>query len=275
MNARRVGAAAGVVVWMVAARVAAADPTETPDTTKAAERPAEGPSSTTAASEGAFLPFTLGPSSRSTYGTLVSGYDGARKVGLYQGYADAHVYGGFSVRAGYASHDLSDNASALLGGRFQFLQQDRHGLDLGVGLFYVPHDVEGEGLIKGSLLLARRLGDLALFSTLSYGQDPEGDDHRAELSAATSYSVLPVLFVGLDARGRAPVFSSDAKHDGMIEPVFDAVVGPFGQYLFGPVVITGQLGLSALVIEGPRASTQPTREAHYGPIGLLGAGLSL
>jgi hypothetical protein len=194
---------------------------------------------------------------------------------LYQAAADAHIAGGLSLRAGFSSHDLSGDASALFGGRFQFMSQQRHGLDLGVGAFYMPHDIEGEGLIKASVLVGRNFGAVALFGAMSYGQDPEGDDHRAELAMGSLLPVGSAIFVGLDARLRALVFSSDAKHDGMFEPVVDLAVGPLVHYVLGPIVLTGQTGMSALVIEGPRGSARPTRETRYGVLGLFSAGFSL
>jgi hypothetical protein len=228
-----------------------------------------------ATSAGAFLPLTIGASSDATYGRATSGYDGARRAFVYDAAADAHVAGGLSVRAGYASYDLSGHASALLGGRFQFLSQKRHGLDMSVGLFYLPQDIEGEGLVKASLLFGRNFGPLALFSSVSYGQDPEGDDHHAELAMASLVPLAPSVFVGIDARGRALVFSSDAKHNGISEPVLDIALGPLAHYILGPVVLTSQIGMSALAIEGPHGSTRPTIDMHYGMLGLLSAGLSL
>src|SRR5262249_33844410 len=139
---RRAGALC-VAMLLTAGRVAAA--TDSPQAEEGAPPPVEGPSSSAAASAGAFLPLTVAASSQSTYGTLASGYEGARKAMLYQGYADAHVVGGLSIRAGYASHDLSGDPTALFGARYQLLRQDRHGFDLGVGLFYMPQDIDGEG----------------------------------------------------------------------------------------------------------------------------------
>jgi hypothetical protein len=227
------------------------------------------------ASAGAFLPFTLGASTGSTYGSAFTGYDGARRVVLYEAAADAHIVGGLSLRAGFSSHDLSGDASVLFGGRFQVMSQKHYGLDLTVGAFYLPHDIEGEGLIKASVLVGRNFGAVAFFGAMSYGQDPEGDDHRAELAMGTLLPVGEAIFVGLDARLRTLVFSSDKKHDGMFEPVIDLAVGPLVHYVLGPIVLTGHAGLSALAIDGPRGSAQPTRETRYGMLGLFSAGFAL
>jgi len=236
--------------------------------------PHEG-GSTRAASEGAFLPYFVGASSDATYGKFASGYDGARRTLVYDAAADAHVIGAFSVRAGYASHDLSGHASALLGGRFQLVSQKQHGLDFGIGLFYLPQDIAGEGLVKASLSLGRNFGALAIFTTVSYGQDPEGDDHHAELAVGSLLPLGPAVFVGFDGRARALVFSADAKHNGISEPVFDVALGPLAHYLIGPIVLTSQVGASALAIEGPHGSPRPPAEMRYGVLGLLSAGLAL
>jgi hypothetical protein len=279
----RVTGVLSACVFIASARSAVAQPAPVAEpasvpTDSATEEPAQAPSNappaSAAAAEGAFLPFTSPASSRPTFGTVNSGYDGARKVVLYEALADAHVVGGLSVRAGYSSHDLAGQPSALLGARYQLLSQARYGLDLGVGLFYEPHDIEGEGLVRGSVALSRTLGKLALFGAVGYGQDPEGDDHRADLSIASLYAVVPAFHVGVDARARALVFSSDPKHDGLTEPVLDLAAGPFAQFLVGPVALTGQIGLSAVSFE-THGATRPTSEMRVGPIALLGAGLSL
>src|SRR5258708_5650616 len=133
-----------------------------------------------AASAAAFLPFTIGASTDSTYGKALSGYDGSRRAFVYEGAADAHVAGGLSVRARYSSADLSGHASGLLGGRFQLLSQKRQGFDMGLGLFYLPQGIDGEGLLRGSLFVGGQIDRVALLGSVSYGQDPEGDDHHAE-----------------------------------------------------------------------------------------------
>ena len=248
-----------------------AEPTSAPGTSEQPRRTGAGEST----SAGAFLPFTLGASSNSTYGNALTGYDGARRAVLYEAAADAHIAGGLSLRAGFSSHNLSGHASALLGGRFQFMSQKHDDLDLGVSAFYLPQDIDGEGLVKASVLIGRNFGAVALFGAMSYGQDPEGDDHRAELAMGSLLPVASTIFVGLDARWRALVFSSDAKHIGMSEPVMDLTVGPLAHYVLGPVVLTGQAGLSALAIEGPRGDAHPTREARYGVLGMFSAGFSL
>ncbi|HMI82762.1 MAG TPA: hypothetical protein VK550_01650 [Polyangiaceae bacterium] len=226
-------------------------------------------------STGAFLPFTLGAAGSTAYGSAFTGYDGARRVAIYGAVADARVIGGLSLRAGYSSQDLSGHASALFGGRFQFLSQKHHGLDLAVGAFYLPQDIDGEGLIKASLSAARNVGNVVLFSAVSYGQDPEGDDYRAELTMGTLVPLGPAIFAGLDARLRALVYSSDEKHNGTSEPVLDIAVGPLMHYVLGPIVVTGQAGVSATAIEGPHGSPRPTRDVRYGALGLLSAGFAL
>jgi hypothetical protein len=224
---------------------------------------------------GAFLPFTVGASSDTTYAKVLSGYDGGRREFVYEGAADASVYGGLSVRAGYSSTDLSGHASALLGARFQFLSQKRHGIDLGTGLFYLPQGIDGEGLVRASVFVGRDIGKVALFGNVSYGQDPEGDDHHAELSVASLFRAAPQLMLGADARMRALVLDSDEKHNGMTEPVLDLAFGPVAHYVLGPVVLTGQAGLSALALKGPHGSIRPTIEMQYGTLGLFSAGFAL
>ncbi|HEX9295230.1 MAG TPA: hypothetical protein VF881_05330 [Polyangiaceae bacterium] len=281
MISRRFPAVLSLLSILVAARTSNADKPEPPgagavDEQEAArtEEPQEKGAQRTA-SAGAFLPFTIGASSDATYGTAQSGYDGARRAFIYEGVADAHVVGGLSVRAGYSSHDLWGRGSAMLGGRYQFLSQKRHGLDLGAALLYLPQNIEGEGLVKASLLLGRNVGKVALFSSMSYGQDPEGDDHQAELTIGSVLRLGPAVLVGVDARARMLVFSSDTKHGGIAVPMFDMAAGPLAHYVRGPIALTTQVGLSALATEGVPGSIQPTAQMRYGVFGLVSAGFSL
>jgi hypothetical protein len=284
-------------VVIAAARVSAADPTNESaptelearsddDSTALAEpvaTPATADVPTTephragaghAAPAGAFLPFTIGASTDAKYGKVLSGYDGGRRAVVYEGAADAHVAGGLSVRAGYASHDLSGHASGLLGARYQLLSQNHQGVDLGLGLFYLPQGIDGEGLVRGSLFLGRDVGKVGLFGSISYGQDPEGDDHHLELSLGSLLPLSPAVLVGADARARALV-SSDKKRDQLTEPVFDLALGPVAHYVLGPVVLTGEAGMSALALRGPRASIRSTTETQFGVLGLFSAGFAL
>jgi hypothetical protein len=228
-----------------------------------------------ATTHGAFLPFTIGASTAATYGRIASGYDGARKEFVYQAIAEAQVVGGLAIRAGYLSSDLSGHASAVLGGRFQFLSQMQHGLDMAAGLFYLPQDLDGEGLVKASVLVSRSFGDVRLFGNLGYGQDPEGDDGQAELAVGFLVPAAKSLALGLDARARARVFSTDEKHAGNFEPIFDVVAGPVAHYVLGPVVLTGHAGWSSVVVQGPQGSPQSTSDLRNGLSGLLSAGFAL
>jgi hypothetical protein len=228
-----------------------------------------------ATAHGAFLPFTIGASTAATYGRIASGYDGARKELVYQAIAEAHVVGGLAIRAGYLSSDLSGHASAVLGGRFQFLSQMQHGLDMAAGLFYLPQDLDGEGLVKASVLVSRSFGDVRFFGNLGYGQDPEADDGQTELTVGFLVPAATSLSLGLDARGRARVFSTDEKHAGNYEPIFDVVAGPVAHYVLGPLVLTGHAGWTSVVVQGPQGSPQPTSNLRNGVSGLLSAGFAL
>lgn len=232
------------------------------------------PAGEQATNAGAFLPFTVGVSTDATYGRVDSGYDGARKAFVYGAIADAHVVGGLAIRAGYSSSDLSGHASALLGGRFQLLSQERQAVDMAAGLFYLPQDIEGEGLVKATLFLGRNVGQARLFANLGYGQDPEGDDGQGEVSMGFLLPSAPALLLGFDARGRARVFSTDEKHNGSYEPILDVLAGPVAHYVLGPLVLTGHTGWSSVVIRGPQGA-RPTNDLRQGVSGIISAGFAL
>jgi hypothetical protein len=217
------------------------------------------------------LPLTMTPSGGFTYGVVSSGYDGARGVAMYNLYADAKVFGALSVRAGYASPDLSGSGSALFGPRFQLFEQQRHGVDVGVALFYMPQNIYDEGLIVGRLSLGRRFGRLHLVGHVGYGQDPEGDDHQAEAAAGALFRIGNGCFIGFDGRVRALVATSDAKHARLSEPVRDAMFGPMLTYRLGLFAVVAQGGASALWIDQKPGGY----ESKVGAFGVLGASLNL
>jgi hypothetical protein len=221
------------------------------------------------------VPFTTSPSGGLTYGVVTSGFDGARNAVIYNAYADAKVYGGLSVRAGYASPDLAGRASALFGPRLQLLQQDRHGLDLGVALFYMPQNIYDEGLLTAKLSLGRSFGPMRVLMHVAYGQDPEGDDHQAEAAAATLYRLSDALFAGVDARVRALVATSDDKHAGLREPVLDLAAGPMLTYRFGMFAVVTQVGASALWMDRKPRVLPATQASTAGAFALLGMSLML
>jgi hypothetical protein len=265
--ARR-GAWAGLALAVLAPFGASAQGTDDEATSKGAAvgRPDASVLATT------MLPFTTTPSGGLTYAVVTSGFDGARHVAIYNAYADAKIYGGLSVRAGYASPDLSGGASAAFGPRMQLLEQHRHGVDLGVALFYMPQNIYGEGLITGKVSLARAFGAVRLLGHVAYGQDPEGDDHQAEGAAAMMFRVSDALFVGVDGRARALVGSSDAKHTGLREPVFDLAAGPLATYRVGMFALMAQVGASVLWMD---QRVLPVIGTTKGAYGLFGASLTL
>ena len=138
----------------------------------------------------------------------------------------------------------------------------------------MPQDLDGEGMIKGAVFLSRRWGRVSLFGNIAYSQDPEGDDHRGEVTMGSLVAIIPSFTAGIDARARSLVFSSDEKHDGLTEPVIDFLVGPLVHYLVGPVALTGQVGMSTVVSE-THGAAQSQKSTKVGPFGLLSAGLAL
>jgi len=61
------------------------------------------------------------------------------------------------------------------------LRQDRHGLDGSLSVFYKAEGfTEGEGEIETLVALGRRFQALSVAANFVYGQDPEGNERRAQ-----------------------------------------------------------------------------------------------
>ena len=140
--------------------------------------------------------------------------------------------------------------------RVQILDQARHGIDGAVSVGYGRDCyVDEQGLFVASLAAGWRSERTALLANLGYGQDGEGDDHEGDLRLAGLYRVTRHLHVGLDARLRKMLRTTDPKTLGNVMGVIGV---PELEFTAGPVAAL-TAGLWGLLVEsGVNAVRQGT-----------------
>src|SRR5262249_29423837 len=139
--------------------------------------------------------------------------------------AEVRIWGPFAIRGGAEYSTERREARPTIGGRGQFLRQERHGIDGSFSVFYRPQGfTEPEGEIESFVSLGRRFDRVALLGNLVYGQDPEGNERDGEVRLASLYGVGR-WSLGFDSRMR---FALGAQRGAMAlaEPKFDLLAGP-------------------------------------------------
>jgi len=224
--------------------------------------------------DGAMLPYAL--TARIMKGQswvrALGGYDTAARSARARSAAETAVTNWFAIRVDYEhgpGPGLDDRIG--LGGRFQVLDQSRHGIDLGFGAFYQPRDFRGEGNVVGGLMLGRHFGRLGLFGSTLLGSDPEGDDQDTDSRLSVLVRATDALSVGLDNRFHY-VLSTDQKRFGTITTDWELQLEPTVIINWGPLAIMSEAGLSALQNSGPIGMPDNRRIVHTGLIAMAGAG---
>lgn len=224
--------------------------------------------------DGAMVPLTLTARIKKAQSWVrtVGGYDTATGSARARSAAESSVTSWFAIRVDYehgAGPGLDDRVG--VGGRFQVLNQERHGIDLGFGAFYQPRDFRSEGNIVGGLMLGRRFGRVGLFGSALFGSDPEGDDQDTDGRLSMLYRATDALSVGLDNRFRY-VLSTDQKRFGTIMTDWELQLEPAVMINWGPLAILSEAGFSALQNTGPIGMPENRRVVHTGLIAMAGAG---
>jgi hypothetical protein len=212
---------------------------------------ARPPEIATAVRAGAILPSTLAAQIGATAGLAVgfAGYDGARSVPIMSAIGEVRVWGPFALRGGVEYSDVRKVARPTIGGRAQFLRQDRHGLDGSISVFYRPEGFnEPEGEIESFVSVGRRFDRISILGNLVYGQDPEGNERDGEVRLASLYAIGRWT-VGVDSRLRFAIGTQKSAM-AMTEPKLDVLAGPIAAATVGPVALFAQAGPSVLKVAG-------------------------
>jgi len=228
---------------------------EEQESTADAEAPAETPASLTlrAAAGGSFLPLTQAASidRQRAYAVGFSGYDSARKTGMFEAATEVRLWGPIAVRGGavYTNGDRVMRPS--FGGRIQALHEGRQGVDGAFGVFYRPEGLtEPEGEIESVISIGKHLGQTYVLGNVLYGQDPEARERDGEVRLAALRPLASRFLVGFDGRLRFDLGSDAAKLAQHNEATLDAMFGPSAAAVLGPVAVLLQGGGSAVRLRG-------------------------
>jgi hypothetical protein len=200
--------------------------------------------------------------------TTWGGYDGAKHSPFWTLTVEARIIGRlvFVAGAGYTA-DLPGAPSLRpqIGFRAQLLDQARHGVDGAVAVMYRQDLFSGEGgFFQGAVALERGLGRVRLVGNLLYGQDGEGDDHDGEARLAALFEARRSVLVGVDARYRHSLDSTDPNRFIRSRPEYELLTGPTASYTRGSWAVMAEAGFS----------TVRTTVTQSGLVALAGVGCS-
>jgi len=197
--------------------------------------------------------------------TTWAGYDGAIENPRVSVVAEARLIHRLAIAVGAdSSSDGNGQLSLrpLIALRSQVLEQDAIGVDATAAVTYRQDRfaVDG-GFIQGTIALGRRLDWLLLALSLTYGIDPEGDDHEGEACAAARVEVSPSVYLGVDGRYRHDLGSSDPNRAERDRSESETLAGATASYRHGRWAVMLETGVSRVVTTSAR--TAPVVLAGY------------
>jgi hypothetical protein len=219
------------------------------------------------------LPALIAPQfyAGTAYAVARSGYDGAHDAFVARATAEGGLLDVLALRVEFEhGPSLGPEDRVRVGARLTLLNQDDHGVDGGVALFYDPKDFREEGNVVGALLVGRDFGRLGVYANALFGSDPEGDDQQLELRLGSSYHAAQNVHVGLDVRARYNA-SSDDKRFGTITTDWELQALPTLSLELGSVALVADLGVSALRTTGPFGQPSERAQVDVGVLALAGA----
>ena len=223
------------------------------------------------------IPFGVSPraADQAVTGDFWGGYDGGARGPVGEAVIDGRVSRLLSLTVGASSSDLSGRSTAILGARLGLLRDGAAPFDLGVGLFFQPQSIRGDGLVTGTVSLGKTVGRLSSQATFGYGQDPEGDDGLGVTSLGGVFRVTERVQAGLASRARVQLWSNDRKFSMLEQPVMDFTAGPLLAYSLGCFDIIAQGGLAGLMLKMPPDAIGDHTRFQLGPLVMLGVGATL
>jgi hypothetical protein len=250
---------AGTVAILAAAAPASAaeedDLASSPEVTSAAK----------SASNGAFLPWTMGARSDPQRALVFAqgGYSGAESGGVYQVVAEAQLFGRLAIRAGGSYFGPSDTFRPEVGLRVDALRQERHGIDMAVLGVYETKGFNTVRAVTARIALSRAFGETRVVSNVGYGFGLEEGERYGDFRLAGLRRVTQRLQIGVDSRLRIDLERDADEPPG--EPDWEIMAGPLATYAIDRYVVSAMVGYSALkyrLVEG----------RHTGAIGTIGVG---
>ena len=197
--------------------------------------------------------------------TTWAGYDAAIKNPRITAAVEAALFHRVAIAVGANSSADEQGQFALrplIGLRFQALEQKATGVDAIAAVSYRQDrfDIDG-GFFQSTIAVGRRFDRLAVAVNLTYGIDPEGDDHEGEASAAASLEVRPGVYVGVDGRYRHDLGSSDPDRAERDRAESETLAGATAAYAHRNWAVMLEAGVSRIVTNSPR--TGPVAMAGY------------
>jgi hypothetical protein len=177
------------------------------------------------------------------------GFDTARRGGLFDSAAEAHVWGPIALRGGATYSDDTRRMRPSIGVRVGLLHQERSGVDASLSSFFKTEGFdETEGEIETTFAVGHRFEHTYLLGNLAYGQDPEGNERDGEIRASVLRSQGAFVF-GLEGRGRSAIGPQHGMSSA-VEPRLDLNAGAIGMVSLGSFVLFAETGPSALRLAG-------------------------
>lgn len=217
-----------------------------------------------AVSDGAFsvltMPARVGSTRAFAWG--FGGYDSTRIGAVFDSAAEVALWGPVALRGGATYSNDTNRMRPNVGARVQLLQQDKHGVDGAVSVFYKAEGfTEGEGEIETFASIGRTFDTVSVIGNLVYGQDPDGNERDGEVRAML-FHTRGRFSLGLDGRARFAIGTQHGKA-ATVEPKFDAMGGPLATVVLGTFALFAGGGPSALSLGG----TTKVGIAGFGGIG--------
>jgi hypothetical protein len=196
--------------------------------------------------------------------TSWAGYDGVIGSPRVSASVDARLFHRLAIAVGADSSADDKNqltVRPLVALRLQVLEQETIGVDAVAAVTYRQDRFELDGgFFQGTIALGRRFDRLLLGLNLTYGVDPEGDDHEGEVCAAARVEVRSSFYLGVEGRYRHDLGSSDPNRTERERSESEILAGPTAAYVHGRWAVMLEAGISRVV----------TTSAHTAPVALAG-----
>jgi len=200
-----------------------------------------------------FIPGLLSPTTGSlrAVGLGWAGYDGAAHDPLMGALAQARLGSRviLGVSATYAPASATESAAVRpsVGIQVQLLDQERHGLDAGLGFgFHQDRFVGEEGFLEAVMTAGWRSDRTTVVGNVGYGRDGEGDDSEAEVRVAVLRRLGGRFHLGIDGKARKLLVSTDPNRLAHGTPSYEFMAGPLAAVLIGPMAVSVEAGVSGV-----------------------------
>jgi len=200
-----------------------------------------------------FIPGLLSPATGSlrAVGVGWAGYDGAAHDpvmgALAQARLGSRVILGVSATYAPATATTPGAVRPSVSLHVQLLDQERHGLNAGLGFgFHQDRFVGEEGFLEAVATAGWRSDRTTVVANVGYGRDGEGDDSEAAVRGAVLRRVTRRLHLGLDGKARKLLVSTDPHRVAHGTPSYEFMAGPVVAMIMGPVVVAVEGGICGL-----------------------------